>query len=572
MKIGRKASIKQNVITGYVLLFLCCLACSVVGVIRITGINNSNKEIQQKAIAPIVDFSDIAVYVQKIAQSAGYMAYSDDLAVVEKEYIKATAYSSKIDELVDSTKNFRLDSEDSHVFKDYENNRSAVIESVQDIYKLRQAGKVAESQAFYDDVMVNFIQIEADSIRTMAIEKSTQVNALMEFNIKKTNSFATLLLLLIILAAVVVVLLSYMVIKELKKLNEMVEISKEIAGGNFDVELKMDKNPNENNEIEQFRKSFIYLIDHGNRALGLVVKASDQVEIGALQVSDSSMSLSQGTSEQASAIEELSTSLQNISTKVKENNESAKHASDLASKAKKEADNGNAYMGDLVEAMKSIDASSKNISKVIKVIDDIAFQTNILALNAAVEAARAGQYGRGFAVVADEVRNLAAKSAAAVDETTTMIETSLEKIKVGTNKAELTAKAFGEILESVDELNGYGDKVATSSDEQTKAIEQINQGIIQIADVVQSTSATAEETAAASEELSSQAVLLRRELSRFKIKNSNPNGRRFNSGKSYNDIENYQNSNWNKINNSNISDRQNKVNNINLSDDEFGKY
>jgi methyl-accepting chemotaxis protein len=572
MKIGKKTSIRRNVITGYVLLFLCCLACSVVGIIRITTINNNNKDIQQKAITPIVDFSDIAVYVQKIAQSAGYIAYSADLSVVEKEYKTAIAYSTTIDELVADVKEHRLDSADTLVFNDYENSRGGVLETVHSIYKLREAGKVGEAQSLYDYEMMGFIQIEADSVRAMALEKANHVNDLMQENIKRTTFSATLMILLLIFAGALATFLSIMVIRELNKLKAMVGISKELSRGNFDVELKNEEIVNENNEIGQFSKSFKYLINHGNRIIGSVIKASDQVEVGALQVSDSSMSLSQGTSEQASAIEELSTSLQNISTKVKENNQSAKHASDLVSKTKKEADNGNEYMGDLVEAMKSIDESSKNISKVIKVIDDIAFQTNILALNAAVEAARAGQYGRGFAVVADEVRNLAAKSASAVEETTVMIETSLSKIKVGTNKAELTAKAFNEILDRVNELDGYGAKVLTSSDEQAKAIEQINQGIIQIADVVQSTSATAEETAAASEELSSQAVFLRRELSRFRIKNSVSNGRRFDQDNSYKDFENYQKSNWNKIKNSNISDRQNTVNSINLSDDEFGKY
>lgn len=572
MKIGKKTSIKRNVITGYVLLFLCCLACCVVGVVRIYYINESNKNIQQKAIGPIVDYSDIAVYVQKVSHSAVLMAYSDDLDIVKKEFNKASDYSDKIDVLIADAKEHRIDQADVEVFDIYEESRIEVINTFQEIYRLKEAGKDAEAYSLYDNNMVDFIKIEEDSVRDLAIAKASHVNELMQYNIKSTAFSATLMILLLLIAAGVAVFLSFMIIKELNKLKDMVGISKEIAGGNFDVDLIIDEKNNNNNEIGEFTSSFKDLIFNGNRIIGSVVKASDQVEVGALQVSDSSMSLSQGTSEQASAIEELSTSLQQISTKVKENNESARHASDLVTKAKKEADNGNIYMGDLVEAMKSIDESSKNISKVIKVIDDIAFQTNILALNAAVEAARAGQYGRGFAVVADEVRNLAAKSAAAVDETTVMIETSLSKIKVGTNKAELTAKAFNEILDSVNELNGYGGKVLKSSNEQAIAIEQINQGIIQIADVVQSTSATAEETAAASEELSSQAVLLRRELSGFTIKNSVKSSRNYNSDNSYNDIEKYQNNNWLKIKNSNISDKQNKVNNINLSDDEFGKY
>lgn len=434
---------------------------------------------------------------------------------------------------------------------------------------MRKEGKVVEALNLYDLDMANFIQIEEDSIRAMATEKANQVNILMEENINKTTVTIIILIALLIAAATVALLLSLMIIRELNTLKSMVNISKEIARGNFDVEIKEETNRRSKSEIVEFTKSFKSLIRHGNVIIGSVIKASDQVEAGALQVSDSSLSLSQGTSEQASAIEELSTSLQKISNQVKENNESAIHSSELSKRATVEAKNGNEYMSDLVNAMNSIDESSKNISKVIKVIDDIAFQTNILALNAAVEAARAGTYGRGFAVVADEVRNLAAKSAAAVEETTNMIETSLSKIKIGNEKAELTAKAFNTILSSVNELNGYGEKVALSSNEQTSAIVQINQGISQIADVVQSTSATAEETAAASEQLSSQAVLLRKELSRFTVKGLKT---QYGVNNDLDNINKYQKSNWDKIKSSNIDEKQSKVDNINLSDSEFGKY
>lgn len=569
MKIGRNTSIKKNVIFGYILLFVCCLSCSLVGIIRINNVNKTNKNIQQNAIDPIVEFSDIAVYVQKIARSSGYMAYSDDLSVVENEFNKATSYSKKIDELVESTKSTSIGASDSVVFLEYEKSRTAVIETVKNIYNLRKEGKVVEALNLYDLDMANFIQIEEDSIRAMATEKANQVNILMEENINKTTVTIIILIALLIAAATVALLLSLMIIRELNTLKSMVNISKEIARGNFDVEIKEETNRRSKSEIVEFTKSFKSLIRHGNVIIGSVIKASDQVEAGALQVSDSSLSLSQGTSEQASAIEELSTSLQKISNQVKENNESAIHSSELSKRATVEAKNGNEYMSDLVNAMNSIDESSKNISKVIKVIDDIAFQTNILALNAAVEAARAGTYGRGFAVVADEVRNLAAKSAAAVEETTNMIETSLSKIKIGNEKAELTAKAFNTILSSVNELNGYGEKVALSSNEQTSAIVQINQGISQIADVVQSTSATAEETAAASEQLSSQAVLLRKELSRFTVKGLKT---QYGVNNDLDNINKYQKSNWDKIKSSNIDEKQSKVDNINLSDSEFGKY
>jgi len=207
-----------------------------------------------------------------------------------------------------------------------------------------------------------------------------------------------------------------------------------------------------------------------------------------------------------------------VASQTKTNAENAGKANSVAEQTKDLAVAGNARMQEMLSAMDEINQSSNNINKIIKVIDDIAFQTNILALNAAVEAARAGQYGKGFAVVAEEVRNLAAQSANAAKETTALIEDSIRKAGDGTKIAKETAEALGRIVEGVEAVSSLVSGINAASTEQAAAIAQINEGISLVSQVVQANSATSEESAAASEELSSQAEALKKMIGQFRVK------------------------------------------------------
>ncbi len=271
-------------------------------------------------------------------------------------------------------------------------------------------------------------------------------------------------------------------------------------------------------EFVNIKKDMDEIISSLNQIISKISSAAVQVSSGSEMISQSSIALSQGATEQASSVEELTASLEQISSQTTLNASNADKANQLAVKARSNAENGNNRMDEMLKAMDAINVSSGNINKIIKVIDDIAFQTNILALNAAVEAARAGQHGKGFAVVAEEVRTLASRSASAAKETSEMIEGSIKNVETGIKIADETAKALKEIVSEVANVTDLVGSIAVASKEQALSIEQVNQGIMQVSQVVQNNAATSEETAAASTELSSQASQLREVVSVFKTK------------------------------------------------------
>jgi len=296
-------------------------------------------------------------------------------------------------------------------------------------------------------------------------------------------------------------------------LKETLIILQNLAEGN----LTQMMNGDYRGDFDKLKDTTNATINSLNDLIYQVQISAEEVSQGAMQVSAASQALSQGATEQAASLEEITSSTTQVASQTRVNADNAHQAQVITNETKQNADSGTKQMNELVEAMNEINLSSENISKIIRVIDEIAFQTNLLALNAAVEAARAERFGKGFAVVAEEVRNLAQRSAQAANETTELINNSKNSVSKGLSIVSKTNETLDEIRISSIKSADIVAEIAAASNEQALAISQINEGLNQIDKVTQTNTASAEESASAAQELSSQTKILKEMIQHFRL-------------------------------------------------------
>jgi methyl-accepting chemotaxis protein len=296
-------------------------------------------------------------------------------------------------------------------------------------------------------------------------------------------------------------------------LNYAIKLADEIAEGKLGHDIQVRGTDELSRLLAALRAMDKRLVD----IVSDVRHGSDEVSTAAQQIARGNDDLSQRTQEQASSLEETASSMEEMTSTVKQNAENASHANQLARGAREQAERGGEVVSQAVIAMREINSSSRKISDIVSLIDEIAFQTNLLALNAAVEAARAGEQGRGFAVVATEVRHLAQRSAGAAKEIKLLINDSADKVKAGSELVDQSGKALSEIVDSVKKVTDIVAEIAAASQEQSAGIDQVNNAVSQMDEMTQQNAALVEEASAAARAMHEQASELTRQVGFFRM-------------------------------------------------------
>lgn len=555
MKIGKK------LIITFLFVAIISSIGGIVGLIVMTRMNSSyGMALVKYGFAQ----GDVGLYnteFNNIRATMTNIIFENDAQKVQENCDTLTKCYAKMDVYFANMKKSIVTDKEQKYYNDIQDNRTKFRSVADQVVTLAKQNKDKEAYALLTTQATPISNILRTSTEGLLNEKTTVGNQLASTLTSQANT-AMIAIFIIILASLAISSIIALIISRSisKPVSEMAEVAKKMSEGNLGEQIHVDStneigqlaaalsksnaairayitditkslgkiasgdltatssNLNYVGDYKEISKAYFVILDSLNDTLSQISQSSQQVLVGSEQVSNGSQELAQGAAEQASSVEELSAAITEISEHVQKNAEHAVNASKNVNHVTAEIEVSNQHMSDMITAMSQINASSSEIRKIIKTIEDIAFQTNILALNAAVEAARAGEAGKGFAVVADEVRSLASKSSEAAKNTTVLIENSMKQVENGTQIADQTAKSLLNVVDSAKAVADTVNKISQTSIHQSESISQVTLGVEQISSVVQTNSASAEESAAASEELSGQAQTMKTLVGRFKLK------------------------------------------------------